>query len=77
MFCVIIAINLNEDFVFLKFLLIAFSLFYSFMIPAYFVITTVKSLFYKTFTGMIIVIMVYIIIHLTKWVLQKFEFIGK
>jgi len=76
-FCVVVALNLSENLIFLKILLLVFALIYIFLIPAFFVISKTKLIFYNTVLGMIVVIAIYAIIHLTKYVLEKFEVIGK
>ena len=76
LFCVIIALNLGKDFVWFKVLLLVFGLIYVFLIPAFFIIKNTKLIFYKTFTGMLILLAIFTIIWLVTWVLKKFEVIG-
>lgn len=76
-FCIVVALNLNPDFIFLKVLLIVSALLYVFLIPASFIIASTKMIFYTSFLWMIRIIIVYIIIHGSWWLLQKFEIVGK
>jgi len=76
LFCIIIALNLGKDFIWIKVVLLVFSLFYVFLIPAFFIIKNTKMIFYKTFTGMLILLTIFIFLWLITWVLKKFEVIG-
>ena len=79
LFLMIIAVNLRENdgfMIFMKALILLFSLIFIMMIPAFFIIKTVKSLFYTTFMGMITTLVVFGIIWLIVWTLKRFEVIS-
>jgi len=75
-FLLILAVNLGEFdkfTIFLKGILLIFSLIFAMMIPAFFIIKTIKSTFYTTFMGMITVLVLFGLVWLIKWGLSKFE----
>jgi len=74
--CVVVALNLNDSFIWLKAILLVFAFIYSFLVPAFFVIQSTKTIFYRTFTGMLTVVALYTIIHLSKWLMEKFQVIS-
>jgi len=80
LFCIIVAININEHdnfFTWLKILLLVFAAIYTFLIASFFIIKQTKIIFYTIFTGQIWVISIFFLIWLVYWLLQKFEVIGR
>jgi len=58
----------NPEQVFLQVLLFIFGTLFSLLIPAYFMIINAKSIFYKTFMGLVTVLGLYVLVFLTyKW----------
>lgn len=56
---------------YLQFLLLVFGILFALLIPAYFMIRNTLQIFYYVFTGLIVVITVYLIIYMSKFILEK------
>ena len=69
------AVRLTGDHIFIQILLFVFAFLFGMMIPAFFLMRNVQSIFYKTFMGLIIVLGAYMLIYGSYWLLVKLKLV--
>lgn len=66
----------NPEHLFIQLACVSFGVIFSLMIPAFFFLRNIRSLFYKTFMGFMIVFAIYIVIYMSYYALKQANFLN-